>query len=708
MVAHSPELASTTCTAGALMPLVTCLSASGGAADSAATRRFAASALSDIARHSADLAASVVAAGAVGAAAAQLRAPLANDARLKRLLLGMLMYVARADAALAEKVVAAGLIHDISRCLKFSDDAVRQGAARCLRDVARQSPSLAATVVHAPGLLDSLASFAASSPSVQALPALLAFGFAAEHSAELAAHVAAAPGVMPALVAALHDLQAKCLKAASTIIPQLADLGALAALVQDAALLPALQELALARCAAIMAKAPASRALFVTSGALGYLESQAEALPPGCPAAEQIAACLRLFPQASQAPAVVEAAAPATGALSEATVLVQIQEAAADEASAAAELACAAGHPACAGADAGAEAAPVADEVCAGGQEAPAGGAPAFASPQLQEEAAVQDPVADSTVEASESCEQPAGQQRAPSEECLASAAAVVAVEDVQPMQEAADATLPMADAQPAAEPAAEIPASPAQAAAEEAGAAAELEGQAAIEGMKEPEVVTAAEAVGVDQQDLAAADGPRAASDADTVQPVGKEAPAADQQAEAAAAPAVPEPAAGEVSPVSEPAAAAGMQGEADAEAEEETDAGEHVVAAEVAEEQAAVGGRVAEDVGSAEQAADGQAPAAPGAEQQKVAEALAADQQEANAKATPTEEPAPEQEAPEAPAAEQQEAAEVVAGQEAEAEALPAAEQEEPAEAALAQQAGPEEASAAGPPDAEAPAMS
>lgn len=232
------------------------------------------------------------------------------------------------------------------RCLKFSDDAVRQGAARCLRDVARQSPSLAATVVHAPGLLDSLASFAASSPSVQALPALLAFGFAAEHSAELAAHVAAAPGVMPALVAALQcgdesaqaaaawalgrigghgaslaqaaaaglprlsalaasapegsDLQAKCLKAASTIIPQLADLGSLAALVQDAALLPALQELALARCAAIMAKAPASRALFVTSGALGYLESQAEALPPGCPAAEQIAACLRLFPQASQ------------------------------------------------------------------------------------------------------------------------------------------------------------------------------------------------------------------------------------------------------------------------------------------------------------------------------------------------------------------------------------------------------------------------
>lgn len=115
MVAHSRELASTACSAGALAPLVACLSASGGAPDTAATRRFAASALSDITRHSVELATAVVTAGAVGAAASQLRAPLANDARLKRLLLSTLMYVARGDAALAEKVVAAGLIPDISR-----------------------------------------------------------------------------------------------------------------------------------------------------------------------------------------------------------------------------------------------------------------------------------------------------------------------------------------------------------------------------------------------------------------------------------------------------------------------------------------------------------------------------------------------------------------------------------------------------------------
>lgn len=115
MVTHSPELASAACSAGALPLLVACLSSTAGAADTAATRRFAASALSDVARHGAELAAAVAAAGAVGAAASQLRAPLANDARLKRLLLSTLMYVARADAALAEKVVAAGLIPDISR-----------------------------------------------------------------------------------------------------------------------------------------------------------------------------------------------------------------------------------------------------------------------------------------------------------------------------------------------------------------------------------------------------------------------------------------------------------------------------------------------------------------------------------------------------------------------------------------------------------------
>lgn len=125
VAAHSEELAAATVSAGALGPLVACLA--GGAPASAATpapttagdttvlKRFAASALGDIARHSPALAAAVAGAGAVGAVAAQLRAPLANDARLKRQLLCCLMHVCKADAALAEKVVGAGLVPDVGR-----------------------------------------------------------------------------------------------------------------------------------------------------------------------------------------------------------------------------------------------------------------------------------------------------------------------------------------------------------------------------------------------------------------------------------------------------------------------------------------------------------------------------------------------------------------------------------------------------------------
>lgn len=304
-VAHSEVLAAATCSAGALPVLVAALGAtsSTAATNSAAVRRCAASALSDVARYSPALAAAVVQAGALGAAAAQLRSPLNNDARLRRQLLCLLMHVARADAALAERVVGASLVPDIGRCLKFAgDDTVRHHAAACLRDIVRHSASLAAAVTDAPGVLDALAAFAASGGGAaaegQALPALLAFGFAGGHSAELATAVAAAPGAVPALVAALQgrddpgaaaaawalgrlgthtpalahaaaaglprllelaaaapeggDLSTKCLKAVAAIVPQLADMPLLARMVQlpAAAALPQVWALLLARCSA--------------------------------------------------------------------------------------------------------------------------------------------------------------------------------------------------------------------------------------------------------------------------------------------------------------------------------------------------------------------------------------------------------------------------------------------------------------------------
>ena len=233
------------------------------------------------------------------------------------------------------------------RALAFADDMVRRHAAACLREIAAHGAALAASVADTLGALDALATFAASSASVQALPALLAFGFASGHSTELAARVAATPGVLPTLTTALdcgdesaaaaaawalgrlggHSpalaaltapalpslfslaaaaaqgsfLQSKSLSAASAILCKLEDVALLASLVPQPGLLPGLQELVLERCATVMLKAPATRATFVTAGALAFLESRAEALPPSAPGASQIAAVLRLFPQVPRA-----------------------------------------------------------------------------------------------------------------------------------------------------------------------------------------------------------------------------------------------------------------------------------------------------------------------------------------------------------------------------------------------------------------------
>ena len=109
-MAYSPELAQAAVTAGALPLLVGCLGGEG-----TPLRRYCASALGDIAHHSPDLAHAVAAAGTLGAIASLLRAPLENDARLKRQLLCGLMHICHADASLAEKVVGAELVPDVTR-----------------------------------------------------------------------------------------------------------------------------------------------------------------------------------------------------------------------------------------------------------------------------------------------------------------------------------------------------------------------------------------------------------------------------------------------------------------------------------------------------------------------------------------------------------------------------------------------------------------
>lgn len=111
---HDEQLAARVCIAGALPALVACLSPSSASKDFT-SKRLAASALGDISGHSTALAAQVVEAGGVAACAGLLRAPLCNDARLKRQLLCTLMHVAKAGPELAQSVVDAGAVPDLAR-----------------------------------------------------------------------------------------------------------------------------------------------------------------------------------------------------------------------------------------------------------------------------------------------------------------------------------------------------------------------------------------------------------------------------------------------------------------------------------------------------------------------------------------------------------------------------------------------------------------
>ena len=104
----------------------------------ALSQRVAASSLSDIAKHSPELAQSVVDAGAVA-----YLAPLitANDSKLKRQVCSALGQVAKHSVDLAEVVVEAEIFPKILTCLKDVDPTVRKHAATCIREARAASRS---------------------------------------------------------------------------------------------------------------------------------------------------------------------------------------------------------------------------------------------------------------------------------------------------------------------------------------------------------------------------------------------------------------------------------------------------------------------------------------------------------------------------------------------------------------------------------------
>merc|ERR1711981_1020749 len=103
-------------------------------------KRISASALSDICKHSPELAQTVVDAGAVSLLAKDISH---IDAPLKRQVCSCLSQIAKHSVDLAEVVVEAEIFPRILHCLKDVDDHVRKNAATCIREIARHTPDLA-------------------------------------------------------------------------------------------------------------------------------------------------------------------------------------------------------------------------------------------------------------------------------------------------------------------------------------------------------------------------------------------------------------------------------------------------------------------------------------------------------------------------------------------------------------------------------------
>lgn len=280
-------------------------------------QRVAASALSDIAKHSPELAQSVVDAGAVA-----FLAPLitSNDSRLKRQVCSALGQVAKHSVDLAEVVVEAEIFPKILTCLKDMDTTVRKHAATCIREVAKHTPELAQLVVSNGGV-GALVDYVSESEGNNRLPGMMALGFIAAFNETLALAVIASGGLaplynslanepedhiksaaawglgqigrhspdhakavsdagaLPKLVQVLaapgssEDLRTKAQRALKAIINMLTDLKALDRLLQTPELSETVAKYIIGQIAKVLPNDPASRHDFVTSGGFATVQA---------------------------------------------------------------------------------------------------------------------------------------------------------------------------------------------------------------------------------------------------------------------------------------------------------------------------------------------------------------------------------------------------------------------------------------------------
>ncbi|OON19756.1 Armadillo/beta-catenin-like repeat protein, partial [Opisthorchis viverrini] len=219
---HSTELAQTVVDVGAIPLLVLCVQE-----PEISLKRMALAALSDIAKHSAELAQTIADTGAIAHIAQLLLQP---DTLLKvgyfdefslinfcsysqRQVLAVLSNIAKHSVDLAELVVEAEIFPTILVSLKDADEIVRKNCSTLIKDIVKHTSELSQLVTNAGGAA-SIVEFLSNNSGYVILPGVMALGYIAAHSESLAMAIIMC-GSVPQLKCTLwretnEDVKAAC------------------------------------------------------------------------------------------------------------------------------------------------------------------------------------------------------------------------------------------------------------------------------------------------------------------------------------------------------------------------------------------------------------------------------------------------------------------------------------------------------------------
>ncbi|XP_011706534.1 PREDICTED: sperm-associated antigen 6-like [Wasmannia auropunctata] len=184
---HNKNLAQAAVDASAVPLLVLCLQE-----PELYIKQIGASAISDISKHSKELAQAVVDAGAIFFLAKTLANP---DAKAKRQALLALSSIAKHSAELAEAVVEAEILPDILVHMAHPDENVGRVAAILTREICKHTFELAQLAVNTGGIA-ALLELISISKTATRLPAIIALGYIAGYSDQLAVAVIGSKGIV--------------------------------------------------------------------------------------------------------------------------------------------------------------------------------------------------------------------------------------------------------------------------------------------------------------------------------------------------------------------------------------------------------------------------------------------------------------------------------------------------------------------------------